>query len=734
MTQRFSLRLAAAGFAVALMVGCGSDTAEQSAQSSLPMADPATIEAATASAPWLRERLPADSIGYIRIPSPWGMLGAPSGRRSDAIHANPASAQAISQIRQATAADPWLSELSAGAAPLLESLASPIEVAVVAAGKMASPAAHVLISVKLNQTDPAQVAALFSGLGDAQLSPEFDDAGRASVDLGGSSAFLAFDADQQRLTVLVGMFANANALTTLLAEIADAEDVHPMRGAEQAIDAVGQGLLVWVDMAALRPILLGSLEPDQQWMKPVLEQLNEVAIGWGSADGLGQLGLRMGFTQAPWSTYLPAGPHRYDLRGAGEPSVVVTAVLPNAEQLLGMVSAAVALDGGEEAPSAEQLDELIEQHLGMSLAQLMAPFAGQIAYVSDDAGLWTAMRITNEADLKVWSDALTASGLATARSRDHAGTTIHHLRVVGNQFQTETDSDGEPQPAWMAELSKRMPSHAYWYVEDGWLYTATVPQPLMERIDRDADFDLQQWIAQSQADAPSGALLSASTMASGAAKTTYMVQLEVLQWLSEVSGAEVDLFDLPTAQQLGLPSETPVGIALTTQPDLLSLQMHYEQTPFEGAGAGGGMAGIAAAGVLLAIAIPAYQDYLMRAKVAEALLAAKPLQLAISEHYVSTGELPGSADAVGMQLPQHFEAAKVTVDIDGGAVFIRFDADADAAIANRYLYMLPAGEAGSISWVCAYAALHSTEPLLLGMQEGVAVADIEAKYLPASCR
>jgi len=57
---------------------------------------------------------------------------------------------------------------------------------------------------------------------------------------------------------------------------------------------------------------------------------------------------------------------------------------------------------------------------------------------------------------------------------------------------------------------------------------------------------------------------------------------------------------------------------------------------------------IAILAILMAIAIPAYQDYSVRAKVSECVNAAAPLKLAISEFSISDGNLPSTADEAGI--------------------------------------------------------------------------------------
>ena len=56
---------------------------------------------------------------------------------------------------------------------------------------------------------------------------------------------------------------------------------------------------------------------------------------------------------------------------------------------------------------------------------------------------------------------------------------------------------------------------------------------------------------------------------------------------------------------------------------------------------------VAIIGILAAIAIPAYQDYTVRAKVSEAVVAASAAKAAVSEFAVSQNALPTTAAAAG---------------------------------------------------------------------------------------
>ena len=80
MTARRTVLLSAAIVAALGLTACHKDG------NNTPTADPKAVAAAQAdiSAPaWLRQHLPAQTVSYVRIPSPWVMLGGvPTGARS----------------------------------------------------------------------------------------------------------------------------------------------------------------------------------------------------------------------------------------------------------------------------------------------------------------------------------------------------------------------------------------------------------------------------------------------------------------------------------------------------------------------------------------------------------------------------------------------------------------------------------------------------------------------------
>ncbi len=78
--------------------------------------------------------------------------------------------------------------------------------------------------------------------------------------------------------------------------------------------------------------------------------------------------------------------------------------------------------------------------------------------------------------------------------------------------------------------------------------------------------------------------------------------------------------------------------------------------------------GVFIAGILAAIAIPAYNDYLLRSKVASAEVYVRDLQGSIELHRLDTGECPDDNAAMGLDDPDVFELGRNGADFTGQGV------------------------------------------------------------------
>jgi type IV pilus assembly protein PilA len=126
---------------------------------------------------------------------------------------------------------------------------------------------------------------------------------------------------------------------------------------------------------------------------------------------------------------------------------------------------------------------------------------------------------------------------------------------------------------------------------------------------------------------------------------------------------------------------------------------------------------VAIIGILAAIAIPAYQDYTIRAQVSEGLNLSGGAKTAVTEYYQDQGAFPADNTAAGVEAAGNITGKYVTgVAIANGVISVTYGGDANANITGATLTMTPLDNAGSVSWACANGA---------GLQN---------KWLPAACR
>ena len=132
---------------------------------------------------------------------------------------------------------------------------------------------------------------------------------------------------------------------------------------------------------------------------------------------------------------------------------------------------------------------------------------------------------------------------------------------------------------------------------------------------------------------------------------------------------------------------------------------------------------IAIVGILAAIALPAYQDYTIRAKMGEPMAALAEAKTAVQEFYVARGFLPDDGATAGITEFQNKDIVKsVWFDSSSGPI-LRASVQTSlysGANAGTDTFMLSGTTRsdGSIIWKCK---TDDTSP-------------IPVKYLPGTCR
>ena len=128
---------------------------------------------------------------------------------------------------------------------------------------------------------------------------------------------------------------------------------------------------------------------------------------------------------------------------------------------------------------------------------------------------------------------------------------------------------------------------------------------------------------------------------------------------------------------------------------------------------------VAIIGILAAVALPAYQDYTVRAKVSEVILAASSAKVAVSEAAQANGTMDAGSITVATQQSKFVESVSYANGATASFGIITAVARGDNAITGKGVQF--SGELksnGQVVWTCTASASNG----------------MDAKYLPASCK
>jgi type IV pilus assembly protein PilA len=143
---------------------------------------------------------------------------------------------------------------------------------------------------------------------------------------------------------------------------------------------------------------------------------------------------------------------------------------------------------------------------------------------------------------------------------------------------------------------------------------------------------------------------------------------------------------------------------------------------------------VAIIGILAAIAIPAYQDYTIRAQVTEGLNLAAAAKTAVAESFASNQAWPGNNAAAGLDVAANINGKYVTsVTVGGGGQITIAYGNQATAIAGKTMTLTPYTSLNNdVSWQCGDHAM--TGPLTIATGAAAGNATLLAKHRPANCR
>jgi type IV pilus assembly protein PilA len=142
---------------------------------------------------------------------------------------------------------------------------------------------------------------------------------------------------------------------------------------------------------------------------------------------------------------------------------------------------------------------------------------------------------------------------------------------------------------------------------------------------------------------------------------------------------------------------------------------------------------------LAAIAIPAYQDYTIRAQVSEGMNLAAAAKAAVAESFLNRGVAPAARVNAGMSINATDTSGKYVtqVAVTNGTITVSYGNEANAAIAGQTLEIVPYVTLdNSVAWRCGGAVAPAGTAIMAGAAYtgGTLVTGGLTRYLPSACR
>ena len=126
---------------------------------------------------------------------------------------------------------------------------------------------------------------------------------------------------------------------------------------------------------------------------------------------------------------------------------------------------------------------------------------------------------------------------------------------------------------------------------------------------------------------------------------------------------------------------------------------------------------VAIIGILAAIAIPAYQDYITRSKVTELVTAGSACKASVSEFYQTNNSFPATIDSAGCASNATKYVATLAITANTGVITVTGTSALGGTASGPTYVLTPTANAnaGTIDWSCT-------------------ASSIPDKYLPSNCR
>ncbi|MBT7445960.1 MAG: hypothetical protein HN790_18540 [Methylococcales bacterium] len=671
----------------------------------------ASIQANNISTPAsLNKKVSSETFAYIRIPNMWGLLSSPKGNAISNALASPAHQTQIAELKAAVEKN-ILTELEpyTGFALklVLSRLTSPIEAMAITPKGSPSPIPNLAIRTQLDFKTVGEFKALLAAMSQEipiQITAPITAEGFGTLQVEAVTIQLHFDSATGMLNMVAGQMVNQK----IFDEITSLPDAtYPVFQADQQqIDNSGQGLFIWLNAKKILPLAQAGMPPEVSMglQQMGLLDATSAAAGMGMSNGKGRLQVFLNAPHTGLRKSIPGVNNNFSVTSAGTPggmfsiSILSLELLQGVEKLMQMMSP-------DDYTQYEATQKQIKEAAGFDARDVLSAIGPETLFFSDDEGSYLAIRLRDPAKFYGILDKLKQMFQLKHEQVTVDGVQHHHLAIPGISFP-------QSSPDFLMTLLSRSGTHLYWIEDNGYLLMAQIPQMLMEHQKSANRQPIQHWLNEQQRQSGQHSMALLSFTLEDMPTEIYNVYLQLLLMLGDFAEYPIDLYKLPSASQVNLANNGTFGVQFDMSESQIGFGITYESTMIDFLLDPGAGSVVVVGGIMAAVAIPAYQDYITRASVAEGMSIASGYKIAVSEYYYLNNKLPTAEKDLAIDPVRPYGPVESVTMQGEGEIHIKLTG---SNLYGSSVVFAPKIENGVVRWACS--------------SKGTSM-----KYLPSECR
>ncbi len=534
----------------------------------------------------LRDKIPINALAYIRIPNPWAIFSSSKDTILKGALANDEHIKQVQKLKAAISAN--IIEQQKLFHPVFtilnNHLLSPIEAVVLAPENGAILFSNILLSAKLNidsidamnqmleqlvaRTPKLTIATKVSAAGDGILTLK-----------GMPPLFLHYDLSSKTLYIMAGMTANNQQLKQTISALTATQE-HPMYDVENRIDSGHKGYFTWINLEKILSFVKVMMPPKKALPleKLGLFDTKALAWGWGVRDSKSRLTLLIDTPKTGYTKLLPTISNDFSVTAAGKPSTVVSLSLPLFKSLQAIEEILNKENNAKRQKQYQDFKQEFQTDMGFSIEDVAQAFAGsEIIFFIDEIAQFMAVKVGDQSKLDSMFKIIQEKHKYVYVQREINNKTYHHLKTPISSFLDKKDGI----EGFIFEKLSKLKTHYFWTQENDYLIFAQIPQFLRDRHQYKTQIKIKDWLKNEQHQNSKSSLFLASTQINGSPSMIYHTYLQILNMMSDVSGGEIDLFNLPSAMDLNLPKQGTYGFQVDFSDSGFGVELTFENNPFD---------------------------------------------------------------------------------------------------------------------------------------------------------